>query len=90
MRFFLPISGLVTFLLVVQLLLGNFVGAKGVDLAGFNSEIRKLTEENRLLETEIFKASSLATVGALAPQFGLEKAKTVYLSRDLPLAVKNR
>lgn len=88
MRLFLPISGLVTVLLVVQLLLGNFVGAKGVDLAGFNSEILKLTEENQLLETEIFKASSLATVSALASQYGLEKAKTVYLSRDLPLAVK--
>jgi len=74
-------------LLLSQVLIGNFVASEGVGFARIMAERQKLEGENRYLETEIFKASSLATISAQAAKIGLGPTRTVYLGPELPVAL---
>jgi len=74
-------------LMVVQVIVSNRLSTAGAKIATIEEEIKKIEEENELLQKEIASASSLLTLQERARLLGFIKTTSTFnLFEELPVA----
>lgn len=75
---------------LIQIIVANQTAASGLKVKNFDDEIINLGNENRKLENEIAKETSLALIYKKAKKLGFKsQASYVFFTSPLPVAYKS-
>lgn len=90
-RTLLLLGVIIAVLAITQVFVANQTASSGEKVGNIDLEIEKINDENRNLEVDIAKASSLKNIQEQADKFGFTRARTfVYLTSPLPVALNTR
>lgn len=80
---------IICFLLVLQIIVANRLNSSGLLLSSLEQKSEDLSLQNDLLARKIATFSSLTQIAGRASELGYVKAKTYYLSPQIPVALGN-